>query len=306
MKALICYNPKSGTQKVGKHLDYIKKRLSEKYDNIDVYTTTGPKSLVTHLEENAKNYDMILISGGDGTFNETITGIMKQESRPAIAYIPGGTCNDLAHTLKLKKNIKKAMNIILNGSIVKMDIGACNDKYFGYVFGVGKFIDISYTTPHLMKKRLGKVAYLIYGAKELVTRKKFHLNLKFNGIEKEGDYYVALCLNSDHLSGFKLLHRKLEILNDGQFKLTLIPAKGLTSFPRLLVFAFRGEKAFKRYGIESYLVSDVEILANEDMSFNTDGEHAFTSNSCHLRVLKEAVNIIVPQKTKEKYFPKVD
>lgn len=306
MKALICYNPKSGTQKVGKKLEYINRRLSEKYDVIDVYTTTGPKSLVSYLEENAKNYDMVLISGGDGTFNETISGILKQESRPAIAYIPGGTCNDLAHTFKLKKNIKKALNIILNGEVVKMDIGACNDKYFGYVFGVGKFIDISYTTPHLMKKRLGKVAYLIYGAKELVTRKKFHLKLKFNGIEKEGDYYVALCLNSDHLSGFKLLHRHKEILNDGLFKLTLIPAKGLTSFPRLLIFAFRGEKAFKRYGIESYLVEDVEINASEDMSFNTDGEHAFTSNSCHLRVLKEAVNIIVPQKTKEKYFPKVD
>ena len=61
MKALICYNPKSGKQKVGNNLDYIKKRLKTKYENIDVYTTTGPKSIVGYLKENAKNDVNIVI-----------------------------------------------------------------------------------------------------------------------------------------------------------------------------------------------------------------------------------------------------
>lgn len=302
MKALICYNPKSGKQKVGNNLDYIKKRLKTKYENIDVYTTTGPKSIVGYLKENAKKYDLILISGGDGTLNETITGIIEQESRPVISYIPGGTCNDVGSMLNLKKRIKKAMDLTLSGEVVKMDICQANNKYFAYVVGSGKFIDISYVTPHKLKKRLGKVAYFLYGAKELNSRKKYHLSFEFDGTKKEGNYYVFLGMNSDHISGFHIFRKKHIKLNDGLINLTLIPANGLASFPKLITFMLRGERAFFKYGIEHYTVSEVDVKSSEAIDFNVDGELAFVSDECHIKVLKEQMRIIVPKKTKEKYF----
>lgn len=302
MKALICYNPKSGKQKVGKNLDYIKKRLKEKYEVIDVYTTIGPKSIIGYLKDNAKNYDLILISGGDGTLNETITGLMQQESRPVISYIPGGTCNDVGSMLHLKKRIKKAMDLTLNGEVVKMDICQANDKYFAYVIGAGKFIDISYVTPHKLKKRLGKIAYFIYGAKELNSRKKYHLTFEFEGQKREGNYYVFLGMNSDHVSGFHIFRKKHIKLNDGLFNLTLIPANSLASFPKLVTFMLRGERAFFKYGIEHYMVNEVNVKSVEPIDFNVDGELAFVTDECQIKALKEEMRIIVPKKTAERYF----
>lgn len=84
------------------------------------------------------------------------------------------------------------MDLTLSGEVVKMDICQANNKYFAYVVGAGKFIDISYVTPHKLKKRLGKVAYFLYGAKELNSRKKYHLSFEFDGTKKEGNYYVFL------------------------------------------------------------------------------------------------------------------
>lgn len=302
MKALICYNPKSGKQKVGKNLEYIKERLKEKYEYVDVYTTTGPKSIIGYLKDNAKEYDLILISGGDGTLNEAITGIMQQESRPVISYIPGGTCNDVGSMLHLKKNIRKAMDLTLSGEVVKMDICQANDKYFAYVIGAGKFIDISYTTPQHLKKRLGKVAYFIYGARELASRRKYHLTFEFDGQKKEGYYYVFLGLNSDHVSGFHIFRKKHIRLNDGLFNLTLIPAKGLASFPRLISFVLRGEKAFFKYGIEHYAISKVSVKSDDIIDFNVDGELGFSGTTCDISVVKEAIKIVVPKKIKDSYF----
>lgn len=302
MKALICYNPKSGKQKVGKNLSYIKKRLSSKYSEIDIYTTTGPKSIIPYLKENAKNYDLILISGGDGTLNEAITGIMGQESRPVISYIPGGTCNDVGSMLHLKKKIRKAMDLTLNGEVVGMDVGMANDKYFAYVIGAGKFIDISYVTPHHLKKHLGKIAYFIYGAKELNSKRKYHLSFEFDGIKREGNYYVFLGMNSDHISGFHIFRKKHIKLNDGLINLTLIPADGLASFPKLISFMLRGEHAFFKYGIENYTVSNAFVKSSEPIDFNVDGELAFVTDECNIKVLKEEIKIIVSKKIKERYF----
>lgn len=302
MKALICYNPKSGKQKVGKNLEYIKKRLLTKYSIVDVYTTTGPKSIIPYLKDNARNYDLILISGGDGTLNETITGIMQQEARPVISYIPGGTCNDVGSMLHLKKKIKKALDLTLNGEVVKMDICQANDKYFAYVVGAGKFIDISYVTPHSLKKHFGKVAYFLYGAKELNSHRKYHLTFEFENQKREGNYYLFLGMNSDHVSGFHIFRKKHIKLNDGLINLTLIPANGLASFPKLISFMLRGERAFFKYGIEHYTVSSVNVKSAEEIDFNVDGELAFITNECDIKVLREEVRMVVPKKTKERYF----
>ena len=301
-KLLFVFNPNSGKAQLKNKLMQIVQIFSEGGYDVTVYPTKAAMDGYNYIIENGLSHDVIVCSGGDGTLNETITGIIEQESRPVISYIPGGTCNDVGSMLNLKKRIKKAMDLTLSGEVVKMDICQANNKYFAYVVGAGKFIDISYVTPHKLKKRLGKVAYFLYGAKELNSRKKYHLSFEFDGTKKEGNYYVFLGMNSDHISGFHIFRKKHIKLNDGLINLTLIPANGLASFPKLITFMLRGERAFFKYGIEHYTVSEVDVKSSEAIDFNVDGELAFVSDECHIKVLKEQMRIIVPKKTKEKYF----
>ncbi len=300
MKALICYNPYSGKQKVGKNLEYIKGRLKTKYNQIDVYTTTGVGSLTEHLKKVANSYDFILVSGGDGTFNETITGLIQGGSKTKLGYIPGGTCNDVGTMLGLPKNIKKAMKLMLEETSVGMDICKADEKYFAYVFGVGKFIDISYVTPSRLKRKFGRMAYFYYGIKEFVQDINMHVKINTNITEVEGDYYVVLGLNSNHVAGFKIFRKKKIKLNDGHFDLTLIQKKGV-SWPRLFRFMIFGDLALK-YGISTITTSSVTLQFNEPIACNTDGEFAFKKSNCHIEILKEAINIVVPSKTKKKLF----
>lgn len=300
LRALICYNPRSGKQKVGKNLSYIKEKLAIKYSQIDVYQTTGVGSLTTHLKQYANEYDLLLISGGDGTFNEAITGIIEADSKTKIAYIPGGTCNDVGTMLSLPKNIKKAIKLIIEGDSVLMDICQANEKYFAYVFGVGKFIDISYVTPSHLKRRFGRMAYFYYGIKEFVQHINMHAKIETNGQIFDDDYYVILGLNSNHVAGFKIFRKKQIKLNDGNFDLTLIQKKGV-SWPRLFRFMLFGDLAVK-YGITTITTNEVKISFQEEIACNTDGEFAFKRKDLILKSKKEAINIIVPKKIKNKLF----
>lgn len=303
MRALVCYNPKSGKQKVSKNLELVKKELSKKYDSIDIYETTGPQSLTNHLKEVGKNYDLVLISGGDGTLNEAVTGMIEGNATDtAISYIPAGTCNDVGSMLHLKKNVKKALKNTLNGEAVKMDICKANDKYFAYVCGAGKFIDIAYVTPHKLKKRFGKAAYFLYGAKELTSRRKMHLKITFGDNTIEGDYYVLLALNSDHVSGFHIRRRQHVKLNDGIMDLTLIQSKGILACHRLLNFVFFGDRNIFKHHTQHYHVSEFQIESSEPIEYTVDGEFAFKNDNCHISMLREAITIVVPKKIKERYF----
>ena len=300
MRALVCYNPKSGKQKLSKNLDLIKKELNGLYE-VDVYETTGEKSLIYHLEEHAKNYDLLIVSGGDGTLNETVTGLMKANANPKIAYVPGGTCNDVGSMLRLSKNVKKTLKLIKKDQYEEMDICKADDKYFVYVIGSGQFIDISYATPHKYKRKWGRLAYYFYALKELTHEQKIKCTVDFDGLKTQGEYYVVLGLNSSHLSGFTIWRKKSIKLNDGLFDLTLIHKDKTATFLKLADYVLFGDYS-SRYGIEKYKVSKFHLKSEQELDFNLDGEFGFRKKECTVEIIPKAIKIMVPAKTKKRYF----
>ena len=105
MRCLFAYNPVSGKGKIKKKLAYIVERLSEKYDEVVVYETKRAGDIV-NVASKAVEYDAFIFSGGDGTFNEVLTGLGEHGKDVVLGYIPTGTVNDVARTMKIKRNIK--------------------------------------------------------------------------------------------------------------------------------------------------------------------------------------------------------
>lgn len=301
MKLLVVYNPFSRNNKIEKNKKLIINQLSKKYEVIDFYKTEGQRSITKYIINHISNYDLLIVSGGDGTINEAISGVVEANFNVAVYIIPSGTINDLSHVLGYTKSIKKSLNNILNNTFVKMDICKINDKYFSYAAACGKYSDVSYKAKGIIKKIFGPLAYVFCGVKEFFNYTKLDLKITSNDNIVNGSYYVIFLLNTKRVAGFYIDKNKNIKLNDGLIDLVLINKSKIT-WPRLLRFFLLGNKA--KRGIDIISSNHFLIESKEELDINTDGELAFKASKIEIDVLKEKVNFSVSQKIKNKYFQK--
>jgi len=294
----IIYNPESGKKDFVNHLDYVTSRLSEAGYTVDVVATQKSKHAIS-LAKNACNekYDLLVISGGDGTIHECINGIAVSKFKPIIGYIPSGTACDLASSLKIPKNIPKAVDIILGGTSVKMDIAKSNNGYFIYVAAIGTYVDISYVTDSKLKKYLGYFAYLITGIKEFFTIPMMKTKIVHDRGIIRGYFSLILVVNSRKIAGFDFVSKPL--LDDGEVDVIIyryIPL--LNNLLYFLSVAF-GPRVLP--GVTRIRTSRLKIYTDHHHKWNMDGEEA-NSGNLNIEVIRKAIEIKVKQAIKDKYF----
>ncbi|NLM61852.1 MAG: diacylglycerol kinase family lipid kinase, partial [Clostridiales bacterium] len=163
--------------------------LTENGYETTVLSTTKRGDATEYAASLDRYYDMVLCCGGDGTLNETITGMMKSQKRIPIAYIPTGTANDLAASLGLPRNIKKAVGIAINGRACPHDIGLFNNRsYFTYVASFGAFTKVSYATAQQAKNAVGYLAYFFEGLKNMSEIKPYRVRVECREITEENEF----------------------------------------------------------------------------------------------------------------------
>lgn len=302
MKILVCYNPYSSTQRISKNKDLVKKELLKKYDIVDFFESTAPRSITKKIIEVGNDYDTILVSGGDGTLNEASSGIVMGGIKTPLAYIPSGTVNDVGSILGLSKDIKKGIKIINTGVPVKIDIGKLNDRYFTYVCAAGKFSAISYDIDYELKKKYHKFAYFIRGIQEFPVQGGMRVRITTPEFTTYSNCYIFFGLNYRQFGGFRFYRKKPTLLNDGLMDFTFVEKHKKRSWLRVINFMLRGDRA--RIGVRTITTNQLTLECDREVAFNVDGEHAFTTKRVEFEVLKEAVSIIVPKKTYHKLFKK--
>ena len=273
MNCLFLYNPKSGRERIKKKLDFILRRLNEKFDEIDVHPSSSELDFVETAKNACGKYDYLIFSGGDGSFNLIINAIAELENKPILGYIPSGTCNDIASNLKISSlSIKKAIDIILNDKQVEHDIIKVNDNYCMYVAALGDLAELSFDTNHNLKKVFGRIAYYFSGAKKLFKQQyTHHLKLTIDGLTFE--YETALCLvvNSKYIASLKF--NSNGYLNDGKVDVIIVKGKtlkGLINIFRLFIFGILKIKTEKvSYVFRS---NKFTIEPNDEKHWSFDGE----------------------------------
>ena len=119
MKCLFLYNPNSGAGTIEKKLGYICRTLKKKYEQVDAVATVSGDDMTQKARQGAAEYDAIVFSGGDGSFNRVLQGI--GNSGVHLGYLPAGTANDVAKSLCIPKNIKRALKIVTDGCVKNLD-----------------------------------------------------------------------------------------------------------------------------------------------------------------------------------------
>lgn len=297
-KCLIIYNPESGKKDFVNHLDYVIKRTEAAGYNTSVIATERPRHAIAITKEACMSkYDLLIISGGDGTIHECINGLAVCDYKPKIGYIPSGTTCDFANTLRIPKKVSKAVDIILSGEVVKMDIAKSNSGYFLYVTAIGTYVDISYVTDSRMKKYLGYFAYLITGIREFFTIPMMKTKIEYDDGILRGYFSLIMVINSRKVAGFNVINKP--VLDDGL--VDLIAYRYVPLFNNLIYFIsfLLGPSLLPAvYRIQT---SKLKIYTDHHHKWNTDGEES-NSGNLNIQVLKQAIQVIVKPTIKNKYF----
>ena len=292
-KLLFIVNPIAGQRKAEKHLGGI----------LEIFCAAGYLPTVCMTEYSGHgmeivqnigvNFDLIVCAGGDGTLNETITGLLNANIKVLIAYLPCGTTNDLGATLGLSSDLIQAANDAVGPYERELDIGRFNLRNFVYTASFGAFTKTSYATPQAMKNTLGHLAYILEGVKDVWSIKAVNARIKTDAGDFEGEYLFASITNSTSLAGILKIDKKLVKLDDGLFEMMLVekPANAV-EYSKLLnqVLAKRFDDKLKLYK-----VSRVEIETDEDLDWTLDGEQAVGKKNFVIQNLAGAVRIKVPR-----------
>lgn len=257
-----------------------------------VFTTQYSGHAKALMIEYASAYEMLICCGGDGTLNEIVSGLMTLEKRPLLGYIPKGTANDFASTLKLTSNTKKMMKRILKEKVFPCDIGSFNDRYFTYVAGFGAFTDVSYTTPQPIKSILGRAAYFLEGIKHLSSITSYHLKIEYNNQILEDDFAFGSITNSKSVGGMQSISTKTADLQDGLFEVLLIRLPNNPLDLQVIITALLKQEINERW-MCFFKTNTLHIESNDDLKWTLDGEEGGVHHDIIIENKKKAITFLV-------------
>ena len=287
---LFVFNPKAGKGKIKTHLLDIVDIFSSHDYEIIIRSTQAPRDAYEKAKEYANSVDMIVCSGGDGTLDEVVTGIMEAESRVPIGYIPAGSTNDFANSLFMPKNMTKVAEMIMEEELYHCDIGRFNQKTFAYVAAFGLFTDVSYETDQDLKNVLGHVAYVLEGVKRLFDIKSYHMKVTSDEVQAEDDFIVGMITNSRSVGGFKNLTGKNVDMNDGLFEVTLIvhPKNPLQLQEIITALVMAEDNTDLIY---SFKTKKLTIESDEEVPWTLDGEFGGDHSYVDIENRHKALNL---------------
>ena len=293
-KMLFIYNPRSGKGQIRGSLSAIIECFSANDYDVTIRATQGVKDGERIAEERAGEFDLVVCSGGDGTLDEIVTGMMRSGVRKPIGYIPAGSTNDFANSLGIPKSMEQAAEAAAKGAPFACDLGRFNDDYFVYVAAFGIFTDVSYQTSQELKNMLGHAAYLLEGMKRMGTWKSSHLTVESEEYSAEGDFVFGMITNSNSVGGIKGISGHNVELNDGLFEVLLVHTpQNLIEWQETITAVLTKDTQSRR--IEMFKTRKMRILSEEPMAWTRDGENGGEHTCVEVENLQERLDILVEE-----------
>ena len=290
-KMLLILNPIAGMKKAAKHLSDIVSLFNRADFGVQVYVTAESGDATEAVKKFGTDADLIVCCGGDGTLSETVSGIVESGCDIPVGYIPAGSTNDFANTLRLTDDVLAAAKQIIEGTPKAYDIGICDGKHFAYVASFGMFTKVSYNTPQNIKNALGHTAYILGGIQELSAIRKEHLTIDIDGETLEDDYLFGAVCNSVSIGGLINLKPDMVDMSDGKFEVLLIRApKDLQELGECLI-ALTTQK-FDCAMITFRSGSHIRVESKENMTWSIDGERMDGETVFEIENLQRKIRVV--------------
>ncbi len=301
-KCLVVYNPNSGKYNKEVTLPKIEKILNE-YDYSVIIEKTKYKGDATSIVANIDKCDLVVSIGGDGTFNEVMTGNFMRKDRIILCHLPSGTTNDVGAMWGYGKNMLNNLKLALNGKVKRIDICTINDKPFVYSAGFGKFMNIPYETPRELKKRIGHLAYIREGARDFFRKVKLYdITYEVDNEKYRGLFSFALITNANRVAGINNFYKDIK-LDDNKFEVLLCNITKLKDIIKTLYF-FALYDASKIPGFYFYQTDNIKIKFNSPLKkpLCIDGESFDDMSGSYNIKIDHDVYVLMPSKNVNNLF----
>ena len=295
--------PESGKKKkIKNYKDFYDILRKYGYDTDIIFTKArgDARNIIQAIDDNT---DLVISGGGDGTLNEIVSGNMMRKKKLVIAPLPMGSVNDVGNMYGLNKSVFQNLEILLQGKAKKVDICYIDETPFVYVACLGDYIDMAYATPRSLKKRYGKIAYIMYGLRQLRNKiNRYEIKYKIDGKEHHGTYSFIFISNSSRIAGTPDVYYDVK-LDDKMFEVAFANIKTKSDMLRMIVqvstMDVKDIPKVKYYRTDNL---EIEFLNGPKTSWCIDGEeYKSTSTKFSFRV-EQSMKMLVPKENMKDLF----
>ena len=303
---LFIYNPTSGTGQVKGAQSAVLDVFAKAGWITTAYPTQCKGDAQRTAQELGARYDRVVCAGGDGTLSEVAAGLMALDRPPPLGYIPFGSTNDCAATLKLPRKPREAALVAAGTGIPQfMDVGLLNDKPFVYVAAFGAFTKVAYDTPQELKNTFGHLAYVMAGIASLPTIAPYHMKVEYDGQELEDDFYFGMVSNSQSIAGLRPPKAEQVVLDDGQFEITLVKKPlNLTDFTDGLQALVNLSPADRSGSLVQFQARQLTFFCPRPIPWTLDGEFGGSQPVSRIVNRQKALRIICGEPFQELQQPR--
>lgn len=299
-KLLMIMNPVAGVKKSNKHLTEIMEMFCNADYECQLQMTRPDLGADEIVKRYAFNKDLVVCIGGDGTFNEMVSGIIMNSYTPNVGYIPSGSTNDFATGLGISQSPLTAAKDIIDGTPVVLDAGKFNDRIFTYTASFGVFTRSSYSTPRDLKNTFGYLAYVLEGAKELTSVPVIHMKAKSGDREIEGNYIFGAVCNSKRIGGGFVKFDDTSVhMNDGLLEVLLIkyPKNPVEATQTLIEIQ---NSKFDTPYFDFFSAKEITFSTEDEVDWTIDGEYQKGSPEICVSNLHSRFSLVLNEKISKK------
>ncbi len=296
-------NPESGKKKkITSYKEFYDLLRKYGYD-LDIIFTKAQGDAKNIIQALDNDIDLVISAGGDGTLNEIVSGNLLREKKLVIAPLPMGSTNDVGNMYGLSSTVFNNLEKLLEGKAKKVDICKINDTPFVYVACLGDYIDMAYATPRSLKKRYGKIAYILYGLKQFrESINQYDIKYKVDGKEYSGTYSFIFISNSSRIAGQPDVYYDVK-LDDNMFEVALANIKSKKEMLKTLVLISTLD--IKKIPNMTYYRTnnfEIEFLQKPKSSWCIDGEEYKINELKFVFGVEQSMKMLVPKENIKKLF----
>ena len=292
-KLLMIVNPRAGRNKSRGPLFDAAAIFSQAGYLLSIHSTTArPGDAAEAAAAAGGIFDVVAAVGGDGTLNEVVSGLMTLERPPLLGYLPQGSTNDFASSLRLPGKPAVAAEAMMAAAPRRLDVGCWDRRYFVYVASFGAFTRSSYTATQAAKNALGHFAYILEGMKDVGSLRPYRVKLTADSEVLDGEYLFGAVCNSTSIGGLMKLEEERVVLDDGKFELLLIPNPRTPADLQNLVVALLNQQ-YDREGVVFRHVSSIHLETEEELPWSLDGEYAPSLPAVDIENRRQALEMLL-------------
>ena len=291
-KCMLIYNPHAGKGKVKNALHTIIEGFFQEGDLVTCFPSAHKDHDTELIQTYGYDFELLICCGGDGTLNEVINGLTLLEQPLPLAYIPSGTVNDFANTLKLSANAQKAVAAFKEGNTFACDICSFNDRFFTYVAAFGAFTEVSYRTPQATKNLLGRAAYFLEGLKQFPNITTYHMRITASDRIIDDDFVFGAVTNARSIAGFQSINTKNAQLDDGEFEVLLIRMPQNPLDLQVIITALLKQEINEKF-MEFFTAQSILIESDSKANWTLDGEEGGNPELIEITIKNKAVTFLL-------------